>query len=98
MLVFSQPTYQNLNISGNKNSLIEDEDLKIYILKGIDFKDNLEYFNKNNEKRKSHTLFLVNLAKHGFIKKFDNIRLLKKLLENEFLKIWLINFGRRICI
>jgi len=36
--------------------------------------------NKVNEKRKSHTMFIVNLAKHGFIKNIDNMRLLKQLL------------------
>jgi hypothetical protein len=38
--------------------------------------------NKINEKRKSQTLFLVNLSKHKFIKSIDNVNLLKQLLEN----------------
>lgn len=37
--------------------------------------------NKTNEKRKSHTMFIVNLAKYGFINNIDNMRLLKQLLS-----------------
>jgi hypothetical protein len=37
--------------------------------------------NKINEKRKSHTMFIVNLAKYGYIKNIDNMRLLKELIH-----------------
>uniref|UniRef100_A0A6C0IU43 MIF4G domain-containing protein n=1 Tax=viral metagenome TaxID=1070528 RepID=A0A6C0IU43_9ZZZZ len=53
----------------------------IYVDSDIDYDGYCE-MNKINEKRKSHTLFLVNLAKHKFIRSMDNVKLLKHLLEN----------------
>lgn len=53
----------------------------IYVDSDIDYDGYCE-MNKVNEKRKSHTLFLVNLAKHKFIRSMDNVKLLKHLLEN----------------
>jgi hypothetical protein len=63
------------------SSILEQYNNIIYIDPDVDY-DRYCEINKINEKRKSHTLFLVNLAKHGFIKNIDNIKLLKKLIEN----------------
>lgn len=63
------------------SKILNQYDNIIYIDPDIDYDGYCE-INKINEKRKSHTLFLVNLAKQGFIKNIDNIKLLKKLLEN----------------
>jgi hypothetical protein len=61
-----------------------------YVDPDIDYDAYCE-INKFNEKRKSHTLFLVNLAKHGYIRNINNIKLLKKLLENVLVMIYEVN-------
>lgn len=61
-----------------------------YIDPDVDYDAYCE-INKINEKRKSHTLFLVNLAKYKFIKTTDNIKLLKQLLKNVLSMIYEAN-------